>query len=64
MLSDNEAETLTDLSNLLREEITITPNYDNTHDLAAEWGLEENISPFLEVILPYQTRHYKHVIKS
>lgn len=33
---------------------------ENVDDIAARWGLSENINKFLGDILYYQTRHYKH----
>lgn len=36
-------------------------NNNNPDQIAAEWGLVENINPFLGDILYYQTRHYKHI---
>lgn len=58
-IGENRAAELADLSEKIRVRVKPLPS-DNVDDFAAQWGLAENINPFLPDILHMQTRHYIH----
>lgn len=51
---------LVEFANKLKERATPVCNNDNADEIAAEWGLDENLNKFHKDILFYQTRHYEH----
>jgi hypothetical protein len=44
----------------LKNQITPVVNDSNADEIAAEWGLADNLNDFHQDILFYQTRHYVH----
>jgi hypothetical protein len=51
------------LANELKEQINPVFNDQNMDEIAAEWGMDENLNDFHKHFLFYQTRHYKHKIE-
>jgi len=51
---------LVEISTALKMKFKPAENEKNTDEIAAEWGLSENLNRFHKDILFYQTRHYKH----
>ena len=54
---------LVELASKLKEQITPVFNDQNMDEIAAEWGLDENLNTFHKDILFYQTRHYEHKLE-
>lgn len=51
---------LVEFSNALKNQLKPVSNDNNADEIAAEWGLAENINEHHQHILFYQTRHYEH----
>lgn len=51
---------LVDLAHDLKIQIAPVVNESNADEIAAEWGLADNLNGFHKDILFYQTRHYVH----
>ena len=58
---ESRALQLVELAHRIKGRINLVYNKDNPDQIAAEWGLVENIAPFINDILYYQTRHYQHI---
>ncbi|WP_444925425.1 hypothetical protein ACJJI4_12965 [Microbulbifer sp. TRSA002] len=61
VLCHEEREKLLQFSEKLKPSIPQLVEPDEYRDeLASEWGLEYDITPYFEHLSHYQTRHYKH----
>ncbi len=62
VLCTEEREKLLFFSERLRPASLPQVKVDDQRDqLATQWGLENDLTPYFEYISDYQTRHYKHV---
>ncbi len=59
-VNESRALQLVELAYRIKARVNPIHNNNNPDQVAAEWGLVENINPFLGDILYYQTRHYQH----
>ncbi len=59
-VDDSKAKSLQAFANHIKQHILPQPDKDNPDEIAAEWGLKENLDQHLGKLLYYQTRHYKH----
>lgn len=55
-----QAMKLINIANTIKKHIQPFQSSSNTDEIAAEWGLIENLNNFHKDILQYQTRHYQH----
>lgn len=58
-VEDARALQLVGIANKIKDVVKPSQS-ENVDDIAARWGLSDNINKFLGDILMYQTRHYKH----
>lgn len=59
-VAETRAIELVNLANKIKVIVQPQPTADNPDEIAAEWGLTDNMNKFLGDILYYQTRHYHH----
>lgn len=55
-----QAVTLVSIASTIKKHIEPEPSESNTDEIAAEWGLEDNLNKYHSAFLKYQTRHYQH----
>jgi hypothetical protein len=60
IVEKERATKLVGLALKLKKKIAPDRNDSNADEIAAEWGLDENLNDFHKDILFYQTRHYEH----
>lgn len=60
IVEKDRAIKLVGLAQELKKQISPAGNDSNEDEIAAEWGLAENLNDFHKDILFYQTRHYVH----
>jgi hypothetical protein len=60
IVKKERAINLVSLAHELKNQIDPVSNNSNADEIAAEWGLSENLNEFHKDILFYQTRHYVH----
>ena len=60
-VAETRATELVNLAGKIKTIVKPQPTSNNPDDIAAEWGLTENMNKFLGDILYYQTRHYRHI---
>lgn len=56
----DRAKKLVQISNKIKTAVKPVSTPSNNDEIAAEWGLTENLNKFHKDILFYQTRHYQH----
>ena len=59
-LNEEETESLLSVTQALKNKLQPNFKASNLDDIAQEWGMEESIMPFMDELLSYQTRHYRH----
>ena len=50
---------LVQFANKIKDTVKPAPKPSNTDEIAAEWGLTENLNKYHKDIMFYQTRHYQ-----
>jgi hypothetical protein len=60
IVEKDRAIKLVELAHKLKKQVAPVSNDSNADEIAAEWGLAENLNDFHKDILFYQTRHYVH----